>query len=93
MSEKKFEPPLQLKLLEQNYQFSSMLDFNFALDGRCSLTSKKLDVLFKLTGSELTGESKKITEVNQTLFFLVTEMVEDPDCIVSKFRDLEPTLF
>ena len=93
MNMKKFDSPLDLKILDQNHQFCSIGDFTFALDGRYSISTNKLEELIQHSATDLDAELKKIADVNQTLFSIVSEMIEDPTCVVKNFRDLEPTLF
>lgn len=93
MSNKLFNPPLELVLAEETIQFNSVADIAFGMEGRTAISSTKLSELFKLSVNQLEAHAKNIASTKQSLISILSNVSEDPDGLAQTMRQMDPQVF
>lgn len=88
-----FAKPLELKIGDNKLLINSTDDFAFIMDGRTALSTGKLSELFVQSIDQLEDQVKKIANVKESLYKIITHAVEKPESINRSIRELEPTIF
>ncbi len=88
-----FNKPLELKIDDKTLLFNSISEIAFCLDGRTSISSKKLSELLKYSIDEIEEQIKKLSDINSSLFKVLNRVVDDPDNIDRSMRELDPLIF
>ncbi len=93
MLEKLFKKPVELNIGDQILQFYSATDVAFCLEGRTSVSSKKLSELFELSAEELEVQARKLKGLNKSMFKILNSIVDDPHNIDRSMRELDTQMF
>lgn len=93
MLEKLFKKPVELNIGDQILQFNSVTDVAFCLEGRTSVSSKKLSELFELSAEELDVQGRKLAGLNKSMFKILNSIVDDPQNIDRSMRELDTQMF
>lgn len=93
MLDKLFAKPIELFIGEQSLKFSSIIDFEFALNGRTSIPSNKITGLVRFTTIQLKKEAHVIKEVEKSFVSLLSKSIEDPESIDRSLREIDPLTF
>ena len=93
MLNKFFAKPVELKIGEQTFKFSSINDFDFCMTGRTSVPSKKIIEMVKFTAVQLKNEAKTIKDIEKRFVSILSKSIEDTDSINRAMRELDPLIF
>lgn len=93
MLNKFFSKPVELNLGDQILRFCSIPDFEFCLNGRTSLPSKKITELVKLSTQKLKNEAVTIKDIEKRFVNILSRSIENPNSINQALRELDPTIF
>ena len=93
MLNKFFSKPVELNIGEQMLRFCSIPDFEFCLNGRTSVPSKKISDLVKLSTKKLKTEAVTIKDIEKRFVNILSRSIEDPNSINQALRELDPTIF
>ncbi|MBF8268586.1 MAG: FHA protein [Gammaproteobacteria bacterium] len=93
MLNKFFAKPVELKIGEQTFKFSSINDFDFCMTGRTSVPSKKIIEMVKFTADQLKNEAKTIKDIEKRFVSILSKSIEDTDSINRAMRELDPLIF
>ena len=91
--DKLFAKPVELLVGEQTLKFSSIIDFEFALNGRTSIPSNKITDLVRFTTIQLKKEAHVIKEVEKRFVTMLSKSIEDPKSIDRSLREIDPLTF
>ena len=93
MLDKLFSKPVELVIGEQTLHFHSLVDFEFALNGRTSIPAKKISDLVKFSVQQLKKEAHTIKEVEKRFVEILSKSIEEPEGIGRAIRELDPIIF
>lgn len=93
MLNKFFTKPIELKIGEQVYKFSSVADFEFSLAGRTAVPSKKITDMVKFSTDQLKKEAKTIKDIEKRFVGILSKSIEDTNSINRAIRELDPVIF
>lgn len=93
MLNKFFTKPIELKIGEQVYKFSSVADFEFSLAGRTAVPSKKITDMVKFSTEQLKKEAKTIKDIEKRFVGILSKSIEDTSSINRAIRELDPVIF
>ncbi len=93
MLDKFFSKPVELVIGDQTLHFHTLVDFEFALNGRTSVPASKISDLVKFTMKELKKEAHTIKEVEKRFVGILSKSIEDPEGIGRALRELDPIIF
>jgi len=93
MLNKLFSKPVELAIGEQTLRFHTLVDFEFALNGRTSIPANKISDLVKFSVQQLKKEAHTIKEVEKRFVTILSKSIEDPDGIGRALRELDPIIF
>ena len=93
MLNKFFAKPVELKVGDQTLKFSSINDFDFSMNGRTSVPSKKIIEMVKFTTDQLKNEAKTIKEIEKRFVSILSKSIEDTASINRELRELDPLIF
>jgi hypothetical protein len=93
MLEKIFKKPVELKIGDQILKFNTVTDVAFCLEGRTSVSSKRLSELFELSAAELETQAVKLASLNKSMFQVLNSIVDEPDNIDRSMRELDTQMF
>jgi len=93
MLNKFFTKPVELKIGEQTYKFSSVADFEFSLAGRTAVPSKKITDMVKFSTDQLKKEAKTIKDIEKRFVSILSKSIEDTNSINRALRELDPVIF
>jgi hypothetical protein len=85
--------PVQLVVGEQTLTFHSIADFEFSMNGRISVPSKKITDLVKQSPQKLRKEASTIKEVEKRFVAILSRSIENPDSINRALRELDINIF
>jgi FHA domain. len=88
-----FSKPVQLAVGGQALRFYSVADFEFSLNGRTSVPSKKITDMVKQSAQKLKKEAIIIKDVEKRFVTILSRYLEDPNSINQALRELDPTIF
>lgn len=93
MLNKFFSKPIELTIGEQLLRFCSIPDFEFCLNGRTSVPSKKITEMVKFTTKKLKTEAVTIKDIEKRFVAILSRSIETPNSINQALRELDPTIF
>ncbi|MCG8324481.1 MAG: FHA domain-containing protein [Thiotrichales bacterium] len=93
MLDKLFSKPIELVVGDQTLRFHSLIEFEFALNGRTSIPAGKISDLVKFSVSQLKKEAHTIKEVEKRFVTLLSQSIEDPEGIGRAIQELDPIIF
>jgi len=93
MLDKLFSKPVELRIGDQTLRFYSLVDFEFALNGRTSIPANKISDLVKFSVQQLKKEAHTIKEVEKRFVAILSKSIEDPEGISRAMRELDPIIF
>ncbi len=93
MLNKFFAKPLELLIGEQTYKFCSIADFEFSLEGRTAVPSKKIVDMVKFSTAQLMKEAKTIKDIEKRFFKILSKSIEDTSSINQAMRELDTIIF
>ncbi len=93
MFDKLFDKPIELLVGEQTLKFSTIIDFEFALNGRTSIPSNKITGLVRFSTIQLKKEAHIIKEVEKNFVSILSKSIEDPNSIDRSLREIDPVIF
>lgn len=93
MLDKLFSKPIELQVGDQTLKFSSIIDFEFALNGRTSLPSNKITDLVRFSAIQLKKEAHIIKEVEKNFVSILSKSIEEPESIDRSLREMDPLIF
>lgn len=93
MLNKFFTKPIELKIGEQPYKFSSVADFEFGLAGRTAVPSKKITDMVKFSTDQLKKEANTIKDIEKRFVSILSKSIEDTNSINRALRELDPIIF
>lgn len=93
MLNKFFTKPVELKIGEQTYKFSSVADFEFSLAGRTAVPSKKITDMVKFSTDQLKKEAQTIKDIEKRFVGILSKSIEDTTSINRALRELDPVIF
>lgn len=88
-----FNKPLELKVSDQTLSFNSTAEISFSLEGRTSVSAKKLSEYLKLPINELKEQREEVIKANKSLIKLLNEAVDKPDNIKRSLQELDTQMF
>lgn len=93
MLDKFFSKPIALEVGGQTLHFHTLVDFEFALNGRTSIPANKISDLVKFSVQQLKKEAHTIKEVEKRFVTILSKSIEDPDGMGRALRELDPIIF
>ena len=93
MLDKLFSKPIELTIGEQTLKFHSLIDFEFALNGRTSIPSNKITDMVRFSTIQLKKEAHTIKEVEKRFVALLSKSIENPESIDRALREIDPLTF
>lgn len=93
MLEKFFTKPLEIKIGDQIFKFSSIAEFEFGLAGRTAVPPKKITDLVKFSTAQLEKEARSIKDIEKKFVSILSLSIEDPNSINRAIRELDPLIF
>lgn len=93
MLDKLFSKPVELSVGDQTLRFHSLVDFEFALNGRTSIPANKISDLVKFSVEQLKKEAHTIKEVEKRFVGILSKSIEDPEGIARALQELDPIIF
>ena len=93
MLDKLFAKPVELLIGEQKLNFHTLVDFEFALNGRTSIPANKMSDLVKFSVQQLKKEAHTIKEVEKRFVSILSKSIEEPESIARAIRELDPIIF
>ena len=93
MLNKFFTRPLELTIGDQTLKFSSIADFEFCMNGRTSVPSKKITQMVKFTPDQLKEEARTIKDIEKKFVAILSRSIEDQSSINRALRELDSTIF
>lgn len=93
MLNKFFSKPVELNIGDQILRFCSIPDFEFCLNGRTSVPSKKITDLVKLSTNKLKTEAVTIKDIEKRFVNILSRSIENPNSINQALREMDPTIF
>ena len=88
-----FNKPLELKIGDQSLAFTSTAEIAFCLEGRTSVSAKKLAELIKMPINELKQQKEDVNKVNKSLIKVLNNIVDKPDSIKRSMGELDTQMF
>ena len=86
-------PTLELRVVDQTFNFVSIADFEFALGGRIAVPAEKINRLVQCSMQELRAEARTIKEVEKRFVDILSRSIEDPKSINRSLREMDPLIF
>lgn len=86
---KKKSKSLSLRIGEEEYEFASPKELDFALTGRTCLPASRIDALIDVTSDVLMKEAEGIKQVEQRFAAAVEQSLGDETVIGQFFKDLD----
>jgi len=86
-------PTLELRVVDQTFNFVSIADFEFALGGRIAVPADKINRLVQCSMQELRAEARTIKEVEKRFVDILSRSIEDPKSINRSLREMDPLIF
>lgn len=74
-------------------KFNSVEEFEFCMNGRTSVPSKKITDMVKFSAKDLKREAQTIKGIEKTFVSILSKSIEDPASINRGLRELDPSLF
>jgi hypothetical protein len=93
MLSKLFPKPLELKVGDQVLKFCSIADFEFCMNGRTSVPSKKITQMVKFSVQQLKKEARTIKDIEKMFVAILSHSIEDQNSINRALRELDTTVF
>ena len=88
-----FKKPIELEIGNQILKFYSIDEFEFCLNGRTSVPSKKITQIFKFSADELKKEARTIKDIEKKFVSILSRSIEDPSSINRGLKEIDPTVF
>lgn len=85
--------PVQLEVGDKTLTFHTIADFEFSMNGRTSVPSKKITDLVKQPQQKLRKEASTIKEVEKRFVAILSRSIENPDSINQAMRELDINIF
>ena len=88
-----FKKPTELQVGKQILKFYSIDEFEFCLNGRTSVPSKKITQIFKFSADDLKKEARTIKDIEKKFVSILSHSIEDPGSINRGLKEIDPTVF
>jgi len=85
--------PVQLEIGGKTLTFHTVADFEFSMNGRTSVPSKKITDLVKQPQQKLRKEASTIKEVEKRFVAILSRSIENPESINQALRELDINIF
>ena len=93
MLNKFFSKPVELNVGDKTLRFCSIPDFEFCLNGRTSVPSKKISEMVKLSTKKLKNEAVTIKDIEKRFVNILSRSIENPNSINQALREMDPSIF
>ena len=93
MLSKLFPKPLELQVGDQLLKFCSIADFEFCMNGRTSVPSKKITQMVKFTVQQLKKEARTIKDIEKMFVAILSHSIEDQNSINRALREIDNSVF
>lgn len=93
MLSKLFPKPLELQVGDQLLKFCSIADFEFCMNGRTSVPSKKITQMVKFTTQQLKKEARTIKDIEKMFVAMLSHSIEDQNSINRALREIDTSVF
>ena len=88
-----FAKPLELTIADQTLKFSSIADFEFCMNGRTSVPSKKITQMVKFSIKQFKQEARTIKDIEKMFVSILSRSIEEPNSINRALKELDSTIF
>ena len=88
-----FSKPLELQVGDQLLKFCSIADFEFCMNGRTSVPSKKITQMVKFTTQQLKKEARTIKDIEKMFVAILSHSIEDQNSINRALREIDTSVF
>ena len=93
MLSKLFPKPLELQVGDQLLKFCSIADFEFCMNGRTSVPSKKITQMVKFSLQQLKKEARTIKDIEKMFVAILSHSIEDQNSINRALREIDTSVF